>query len=65
MKLGNAIKMGNIFNKRRGFERVALEVLVRDIFVMEEGHEKVLQKCNEIPKVYGSFFRLAHRYLRS
>jgi hypothetical protein len=44
MLLGSLLKMGSIFNKRRGFERVAEEVFGGDIFITEKGCGKVLMK---------------------
>jgi hypothetical protein len=43
MKLGAVLKWG-YFNKRRGFERVAQEVLQWDVFITYKGSRKVLTK---------------------
>ncbi len=39
------------FNKRRGFESVAQEVLIVRCFITDQGSGKFLQKFNEITKV--------------
>jgi hypothetical protein len=44
MKLGSLLKMGSIFNKRRGFKMAAEEVFGGDIFITEKGCGKVLTK---------------------